>query len=129
MSLFTQIQSAATQAQSVLAQLGGMDAGAAGNFIGPDGQFYNLVFRAADAFEIQAGGREMTAHGYDDKSVLIATATRDQFTAPPTGWRRAKGTRLYPEPATDCLIATVSFDDPLHYVFTLLTRQTPAIGV
>ncbi len=129
MSYASQLSSAAAQAESILAELSGMSCSSSGNFIGPDGLPYTLVFRAADTNEIQAGGREMTAHGYNDRSVLVATATRGQFTDPPLGWRRAKGTRLIPGPPTDCLIATISFDDPLVYVFIILTRQLPAVGV
>jgi hypothetical protein len=128
MSYAALMRNAAAQAQNTLARLGGMEAGAAGNFVGPDGSTKTLVFRAADALEAQSVSREMTLHGYDDRSVVIATATRDQFSSAPLDWRRKRGTRLIPEPQSECLIAWVSTDDPLQYVFTLLFRQPIAPG-
>lgn len=124
MSLSALLPAAAREAQGLLAQLQGMDASAEGSFVGPDGRTYTLLFRAADAFETQAAGREMSQHGYLDRSVVIATATRDQFTSPPVDWRRKTGTRLVPAPAQECTIASMSTDDPLHYVFVLLFRQS-----
>jgi len=123
MSLSSEITAAATEAQGILAQLGGMAATATGNFTGPDGKPYTLAFRSADAFESQAAGMEMQGHGYADKSVVIATGTRAQFDVAPLGWRRQKGTRLIPAPQTEALILSVATDDPLHYVFTLVIRQ------
>lgn len=123
MSLSALIPAAALEAQNLIAQLQCMDASASGNFVGPDGRTVQMIFRAADAFESQAAGREMTQHGYMDRSVVIATATRDQFDAPPTDWRRKKGTRIYPSPATECTIASISTDDPILFVFVLLFRQ------
>ncbi len=88
------------------------------------------MFRSADAFEAEAASREMTSHGYTDRFVLVAVATRTQFPAgPPLGWRRAKGTRTVPAPAIECLIASMGVDDPLFYTFVLLCRQVPAPGV
>lgn len=114
MSLFAELQSAAAEAQGHLADL----TGGASNFVGPDGQTYTLVMRAANAFESEA-----VMHGYNDRAAIIATATRAQFSAPPIDWKRKKGTRLIPAPAVDAVIALVDDTDPLHYVFTLLVRQ------
>lgn len=121
MSLFSEMQAAATEAQSTLAELQGMASGGK-NFVGPDGAQYVMVFRPADAFESQSVSREMLAHGYNDRSVIVGTATRTQFGAAPLDWRRKKGTRLKPD-ARECVIASVSDDDPLVYVFVLLVRQ------
>lgn len=121
MSYAQEMQDAAAEAQGILAQIQGMAATAAGNFIGPDGRPYTLVFRAADALESHAALSEMSSHGYGDKSLVIATATRDQFTADPLGWRRQKATRLTPR--AEVLILSVATDDPLHYVFNLVVRQ------
>ena len=121
MSLFSDMQAAATEAQSTLAQLQGMASGGS-NFIGPDGRAYVMVFRAADAMESQSVAREMLTHGYSDRSVIVGTATRTQFSAPPMDWRRKKGSRTTPD-LRDVLIASVADDDPIHYVFTLLLRQ------
>lgn len=99
-----------------------------GNFIGPDGQPYLVIFRSPDALEAEAASREMTGHGYTDRSIVLAVATRGQFTEPPLNWRRKTGTRLYPQPATECLIASVSTDSPLSYAFVLLFKQQPSPG-
>lgn len=123
MSLASEITSAATEAAGYLAQLGGMSAAAGGNFIGPNGQKYTMVFRAADAFETQAAGLEMQAHGFGGKSLVIATATRDQFPVAPLGWRQRKGTRLIPEPAATVTILSVATDDPTFYVFNCVLQQ------
>ena len=122
MSIFSELQNAATEAQGLLAQGLGMAEGAAGNFIGPNGQTYTMIFRAADAFESQGAAREMVQHGYNDRSVVIATATRSQFAAVPLDWRRKKGTIVFPA-AQDALISDVSERDPLFYIFVMLVRQ------
>jgi hypothetical protein len=124
MSLSSEITSAATEAQSTLAEIAGMASDAAGNFVGPDGAHYTMVFRAADAFESAAAAREMSLHGYQDRSVLVGVATRAQFSAAPLDWRRKHGTRLLPVPAREALIASVADDDPVFYVFVLLLRQS-----
>ena len=124
MSLSSEMTAAAAEAQGVLAEIGGMASGAEGNFTGPDGKPYTMVFRTADAFESsQATGLNMASHGYNDQSIVIATATRDQFSAVPIGWRAQHGTRLVPNPAQDCVISTVATDDPYHFVFTLIFKQ------
>ena len=122
MSIFSELQTAATEAQSAFAQTQGAAAGVA-NFIGADGKSYFANFRPADAFESAAASREMMAHGFNDRSVTVAVATRTQFLAPPLDWRRKKCTRLFPT-VREGLVADMSDDDPLHYVFTLLIRQT-----
>ena len=114
---------AALEAQGELAQITGMAEGAAGNFVGPDGRTYTMVFAAVDALAAQAAGMDMQSHGFGDKSFVIATATRDQFSAPPLGWRRAHGSRLVPSPAADCLILSVGLDDPFLYTFAMALRQ------
>lgn len=126
MALADEIADAATEASGYLAELGGMQSTAAGNFVGPDGQRYTVVFRAADAFETQALGMEMQSHGFGDKSLVIATATRAQFATAPLGWRRMKGTRLVPAPAAEVTILSVATDDPYFYVFPCVVRQLPA---
>lgn len=120
---FAQLQAHATNAQKIMARHSGMSETASGNFVGPDGRIYTMLFRAADALEVESAAREMTAHGYTDRSVVIATATRTQFPVPPLDWRRKKGTRTAPGPDTECLIHSINTDDPLHYVFVLLIRQ------
>jgi hypothetical protein len=124
MSLSSIISDAATEAQGYLVQIQGMASTAAGNFVGPDGKTYTMVFRAADAFEQQAAGMEMQSHGFGDKSLVIATATRTQFSVAPLGWRRLSGTRLIPAPACPVTIISVATDDPNHYVFNCVVRQT-----
>lgn len=122
------LAAAFASAQKSLAVAQGMAADAAGNFLGPDGQTYTMTFRAADAFESAAASREMTMHGYEDRSVAIATATRAQFAAAPLDWRRKHGTRLIPAPSADALISSISTDDPHHYAFTMLLRYPVAPG-
>jgi hypothetical protein len=117
MSMFAEMQVAATEAQSVIAQLQGVALNGF-NFVGPDGRSYLMVFRTADAFESQ-----QLAHGYQDRSTVMATATRAQFSAPPLDWRRKKGTRTIPAPPKDAIIASVDDSDALHYTFTLLVKQ------
>lgn len=129
MSFYDQLSSAARAAQGIIAEMQGQATGDLGNFIGPDGLPYTMVFRSATAIENQSVASEMTQHGYNDRFLLVATATRDQFTAPPSNWRRGKGTRTVPAPALDCTIASVGVDDPLCYSFTLLCRQPPTVGV
>ena len=123
MSLTSEITAAATEASGYLAQLGGMAATAGGNFIGPNGLKYTMVFRAADAFESQAAGLEMQAHGFGGKSLVIATATRAQFSVAPLGWRQRKGTRLVPAPEASVTILSVATDDPNFYVFNCVLQQ------
>jgi hypothetical protein len=125
MSLAALMRNAANTAANTLAQLQGMPAGAEGNFIGPDGRTYTSVGRAADAFEIAALGRQMTTHGKEQKSARVHTITRDQFDAAPMSWEWQTCSILYPAPATQATIASVSDDDPLFYVFTLIVRHTP----
>lgn len=123
MGYASELSAAVTEAQNVLGQLtGAMPSDAAGNFVGPDGEIYTLTLRAADAFETQAAGLEMTQHGHGVQSIMIATADRAQFSAPPLSWRRQKGAILYPT-RRDALVSTVAIDDPYHYVFTLVVRQ------
>ena len=122
MSLADELSDAASEAQGYLAELQGSAPGE-DNFVGPDGKLYILVFRAADAFESQAAGMEMQSHGYGNKSLIIATATRSQFTVAPIGWRGLKGTRLTPAPSQEVTILSVATDDPLHYVINLIGRQ------
>lgn len=124
MSLASEITSAAAEAQGILAEIGGMASGAAGNFTGPDGKPYTMVFRAADAFETEAAGLQMASHGYNDQTVVVATATRDQFAAVPIDWRARHGTRLVPSPAQDVTISTVATDDPYLFVFTMILKQS-----
>lgn len=122
MGYASEIAAAAAECQTILAKVGGMDDDAAGNFVGPDGRTYTLVFRAADAFETQAAGLEMQQHGHGAQSIVIATGTRDQFDAAPLGWRRQKGTMLVPF-RRDALISTIAIDDPYHYTFVMIVRQ------
>lgn len=126
MSLASEMVAAASEAQGYLAQLQGMAEGAAGNFVGPDGRTYTLVFRSADAMEGAASGMDMQGHGFGDKSLVIATGARSQFDAVPYSWRRAHGTRLVPQPTQDFTILSVAIDDPLHYVFAMVFRQPAA---
>lgn len=123
MSYAAIIRSAAAEVQGILAQIGGTSSATEANFVGPDGNEYIFVFRAADAFEQQAAGMEMQAHGFPDKSLIIATATRAQFSAAPLGWRRMRGTRLVPSPAHEVFIMSVATDDPLFYVFNMVAHQ------
>lgn len=123
MSLASEVAGAFLEAQALIAQIQGMAAAAAGNFIGPDGRPYTMVFASVDGLTAQASGFEMQSHGFGDKSFVTATATRSQFPVAPLGWRRQKATRLIPAPATECLILSIATDDPIHYVFTLALRQ------
>lgn len=127
MNLFQQMQADANEAQETLAQMTGKPK-AKKNFVGPNGQLYTLVFRPADAFESEVAAREMTTYGYTDRSIVVGSASRDQFDDPPLDWRRKNATRVYPQPSAECLIASVNTDDPLFYVFTLLLRQPRALG-
>lgn len=120
---FAQLQKHATAAQGIMARHSGMSETAEGNFIGPDGRPYTLVFRAADALEAESAVREMTSHGYIDRSVVIATATKTQFAAPPLDWRRKKGTRKAPTPEAECLISQIGTDHEMFYTFVMLVRQ------
>jgi len=123
MSLASEMASAASEAQSTLAQLGGAAPGTK-NFAGPDGRQYLGVFRPANAFEASAVGSEMQSHGFTDAAVIILTATRAQFSAPPLGWRRQHLTRL--DLDQRCLIHSITTTDSLLYGFVLIHRQGAA---
>lgn len=121
MSYNAEISAAATTAQDVLAQIQGMPEDGA-NLVGPNGTRYVGVFRLANPLEAASVETQMTAHGYVDKSVQVVTITRDQFTAPPYGWRRQNLTQLVPI-NQQCLVASAEFDDPFFYAFILLCKQ------
>lgn len=123
MSYANLMRLAATEAEGILAQLGGAEPGV-DTFIGPDGRSYSGVFRAASVFESQAVGSEMESHGFKDAEVMVVSATRTQFNAPPLGWRRQYLNRL--KPAQKCLVASISVSDSLLYAFVLIYRQGSA---
>ncbi len=81
MSLSSEIQSAATQAQAVLAELGGAQPGKK-----------NFVLAGVPCFGV-LNEREATVPatgtGYEVIKALIITATKDQFTTPPATAPRA----------------------------------------
>jgi hypothetical protein len=120
MSYFDLLKSAATEAQSLLAQMQGMEPASAGNVL-KDGAYYTCTPRAANAFELAAAGQEMGSHGFNDKSMLILSFTRDQFTGAPLNWRRGKLTLLQPA-AQECTVVSVNTDDPLFYVLPVIVR-------
>jgi hypothetical protein len=123
MSLFAQLQSAATAAQATLAELTGAPAGRE-NVVGPDGALYFGVARPANAYEqAEAEARGLTSHGQMARSIVVLSITRDQFDAPPMAWAMQELTLRYPAPVRRCYIHAVNPDDPLSYVFTLHYNQ------
>jgi hypothetical protein len=122
MSYGSQVSAAFGEAQGILAQMQGASSNAK-TLIGPDGESYSAVFRPADAIDAQSVDREMTGHGYNEHSVMVATLTRDQFDAAPTDWKRKQATRIVPAPARVFTVSSVSTDDPVHYVLILVSKQ------
>lgn len=122
MSYGSQVAAAFNEAQWILAQMQGAPASGE-NLIGPDGNAYSAVFRPADAIDAQSVDREMTLHGYNDHSVMIALVTRDQFDAVPNDWKRKQATRTIPAPAKVFTVSSIGTDDPVHYALILVSKQ------
>ena len=114
MSYLSEVQAAASEAERVLANITGGE----GVIIG--GQTVHCTISAANAFQLEALGYEMTEHGYRNQSLFIFTATRTQFASDP---RTARQTKLIrPSDPGDYTIHSVHAEDPLHYVFIVIKR-------
>lgn len=110
------MQSAADRAQSITSQMQGARAGK-NTLI--NGAFYLLVYGAAQVTsELNAAGGEAR------RTLLTATATRDQFSAAPTP--KTKLTRTDLSPTITYLIDHLDMNDPL--VYTLVLEKVGKIG-
>lgn len=108
MSLFTQIQSAALQAQGTLAQM--MGAPSSGKNVLIDGRSYQGVWGDVMVEEMQRPGG-----GWSRRTACRLTLTRSQFTAP-MSLERKPVTRTDLTPQVTWQVEKVGHEDPLHYV-------------
>lgn len=112
MSLFSEMQSAATEAQSNLAQITGTPDPATPNVL-YNGETYIGVFGLPSPMEFpNLGG------GFRKKTVVRLTLTRTQFTKAPVSQETLTRTDL--SIPLGYRIAIVDTHDPLHYVLTLV---------
>jgi hypothetical protein len=102
---------AATEAQSRLAEIGGAASGVA-----------NALYNGADYFAVYGQPivqREMLpSGGYRQRTLVPATATRDQFDVPPVA--NAQWVRTDTDPQITYRIKTVDLHDPFVYALTLV---------
>ena len=110
MSLASEISSAATEAQSILAQIGGAPAGEANSLY--KGAEYIAVY-GAPIVERQM----LPAGGYRQRTVMQVTATRAQFVAAPVANLQWVRTDLAPQ--ITYRVEKVDLHDPFIYVLTL----------
>jgi hypothetical protein len=116
MSFFAQQQAAATEAQSILAQLQGMDASAAGNVLYGGANYFGTFGNPVVTEVMNAMG------GYRKRTTIPLTMTRDQFTAAPK--TQDQLARTDQVPAITYRIDSVDTDDPIHYVLELVRVGT-----
>jgi hypothetical protein len=116
MSFFAQQQAAATEAQSILAQLQGMDAGAVGNVLYGGANHFGTFGNPVVTEVMNAMG------GYRKRTTIPLTMTRDQFTAAPK--TQDQLARTDQTPPITYRIDNVDTDDPMHYVIELVRVGT-----
>jgi hypothetical protein len=122
-SLFEEIKAAVAEGASDLAEA--MDPRAVPtlvNVLGPTGTGYRGIFRPANAFEQMDADKEMTLHGFKDRTVQILLIPRQQFVAIPYDWRGKKIQQLTPV-TQECTVQTANFDDAFFFSFVLLSKQ------
>lgn len=123
MSEFSDVVSAlAAEAEATLGSLMTSGTSTPGKMVGPDGETYSIIPRAANAFEIAAAGLEMQSHGYSDKTLMVFEMTKAQHPEEPFSWRRQKVTQLT-NPPKECTIVSLNTDDPFFYIFVVSYRQ------
>jgi hypothetical protein len=111
MSLATQLSSAATYAQAVLAELGGAAVSAPNGMIG--GLEVTGVFGSPQTFDIPTA-----AGGYRRRAQLTYSVTRGQFPLEPKPKQLLIRTDLAPNVAY--LVDDIDVHDPLFYHFILV---------
>lgn len=109
---FSTLQRASQSAQSIFAQMQGMEADAAGNFL-YHGETYTGVFGSTQLVDVPTAGG-----GYRRQALLTLTATRDQFAAAPQP--KGKLTRTDVSPQIEYLVQAIDVHDALHYTFSLV---------
>lgn len=114
MSFFQTIQRASSSAQSTLAQLQGMAAGAAGNVL-YEGRNYVGVFATPVVVEVPVPGG-----GYRRRAEMALSITRDQMPNPPVTKRLITRTDLRPN--VTYIIDTLIVHDPVRWVMTVVKQ-------
>lgn len=112
MSLFAQVQSGFTQAQSLLAQMSGLPATAAGNTLYQGATLTGVYGQPRIEERMLPGG------GYRRRAVVPLSVTRGQLTAAPAPQATIVRTDLTPH--IGYRIDDVDTHDPHHYRLTLV---------
>lgn len=108
------MQSFATEAESILGQLQGMDPNAEGNTLIPGHDApVKLVYGTSRVFFIPVAGG-----GYRKRIETPATMTRTQGLPPPA--QNSKLTRTDQTPHVVYTVTDVDTTDPIDYIFTLV---------
>jgi hypothetical protein len=115
MSLLSEIQAAATEAQATLVQLGGAAPGKKNSVY--QGRAVLAVYGVPVVERIP-----LPTGGYRQRAFLTATVTRDQFSAPPVSSRTWTRTDL--SPAVTYTIHEVGTHDALVFSLTLVKAGT-----
>lgn len=111
MSDFAVMQSASREAQRTIAGMQGMSRGGTNGRI--NGADFVFVYGVPEFEE-----RMLAGGGYRRRVELIASATRDQFDAPPAA--KIPLTRTDITPAINYTVEAVGTHDPLRYVLVLV---------
>lgn len=111
MSLAAQMLAASVEAQSRLAEIGGAAAGI-------NNSLYNTAAYLAVYGTPFVDRRMKLGGGYQQRTVVPATATRGQFAAPPVADRQWVRTDMTPH--LTYRIEKVDLHDPYLYVLTLI---------
>jgi len=121
MNYLSEVQSVFAQAQSILAPLTGGDGWTIA------GTTCKCTVSAPNASQIEALGREMEANGWRDRGFLVLVATRAQFASVPVNAPSMPCIPPVNSPYGDCLLHSVSFEDPHHYIFIVVVspRRKP----
>lgn len=111
MGYHSELQAAASEAQSILAQMQGMEAGAAGNFLFNGKPFVGVFGKPiVDEMPVPGGGYRRSVR-------LPLTVTHDQEFAPD---RMKKITRIVPAPDQVYVIDSIDDHDPLVWELMLV---------
>lgn len=94
------------------------------NVLGPRGESKRGIFRPASQLEQLDADKEMTLHGFKDRTLQILLIPRSQFASVPYEWRGKSITQLAPV-ARQCLVSELVEDDPYFFSFVLISRQPP----
>lgn len=115
MSLFSELQSATTEAHANLAQLQGMGQDDDGNFLYQGAYGIGVFGRPVLQEDMQPGG------GYKQRTVIPLVISRENMTTAPA--EKATLTRLFPR--IEYRIVTVDKSDPLEWKLELLKVGAP----